>query len=137
MQRRPLVTFAFSSAALAAPGLMRTASAQESGVTSKTLGLGCSAPVTRPLAGLTHDSRLGMEAAVAHINRRGGIFGRMLQLNIADDAYVPQRTVDNVKQMIAQGKAFVLLSCAGTPNNQALLTLADPVGITYVARPTG
>ncbi|ABM56334.1 ABC transporter substrate-binding protein [Verminephrobacter eiseniae] len=137
MQRRPLVTFAFSSAALAAPGLMRNASAQESGVTSKTLGIGCSAPVSGPLAGLTHDSRLGMEAAVAHINRRGGIFGRMLQLNITDDAYVPQRTVDNVKQMIAQGNAFVLLSCAGTPNNQALLPLVEEAGIPYVAPLTG
>src|SRR6218665_1936737 len=100
MQRRPLVTFAFSSG---------------------------------PLAGLTHDSRLGMEAAVAHINRRGGIFGRMLQLNITDDAYVPQRTVDNVTQMIAQGNAFVLLSCAGTPTTQALLPLVEEASIPYVA----
>src|SRR6218665_4089964 len=105
MQRRPLVTFAFSSAALAAPGLMRNASAQESGVTSKTLGIGCSAPLSGPLAGLTHAARLGMEAAVAHINRRGGIFGRMLQLNIAEDPYVPQRPGDNVQQMIAQANA--------------------------------
>src|SRR6218665_4144750 len=100
MQRRPLVTFAFSSG---------------------------------PLAGLTHDSRLGMEAAVAHINRRGGIFGRMLQLNITADAYLPQRTVDNVKQMIAQGNAFVLFSCAGTPNNQAPVPLVEEAGIPYVA----
>src|SRR6218665_19734 len=138
MQRRPFVTLASSAAAvLAAPGFMRNAWAQESGISGKTLGIGCSTAPSGHLAGFGHDIRLGMEAAVAYVNGRGGIFGRTLQLSLVDDAYVPQRTADNVKQMISQGNVFVLLSCFGTPNNQAILPLLEEAGIPYVGPITG
>ncbi|MCW5235161.1 ABC transporter substrate-binding protein [Verminephrobacter eiseniae] len=138
MQRRPFVTLASSAAAvLAAPGFMRNAWAQESGISGKTLGIGCSTALSGHFAGFGHDIRLGMEAAVAQVNGRGGIFGRTLQLSMVDDAYVPQRTADNVKQMIGQGNVFVLLSCFGTPNNQAILPLVEEAGIPYVGPITG
>ena len=138
MQRRQFVTLAsHTTAALAAPVFMRNAWAQEGGITGKTLTIGCSAALSGPLAGFGQDIKQGAEAALAHMNGRGGVHGRTLQFNMVDDGYVPQRTTDNVKQMIGQGSAFALLSCVGTPNNTAILPLIEEAGIPYVAPLTG
>lgn len=138
MQRRQFVTLAsHTAAALAAPVFMRNAWAQEGGITGKTLTIGCSAALSGPLAGFGQDIKQGAEAALAHINGRGGVHGRTLQFNMVDDGYMPQRTTDNVKQMIGQGSAFALLSCVGTPNNTAILPLIEEAGIPYVAPLTG
>ena len=139
MQRRQFVSLASgaAAAAVAAPVFLRNALAQEAGITGKTLTIGCSAALTGPLAGLGQDVKHGAEAALAHINSRGGVNGRTLQLNMVDDAYVPQRTTDNIKQMLSQGSAFALLSCVGTPNNTAILPLIEEAGVPYVAPITG
>lgn len=138
MQRRQFVTAAASATAvLSAPLVARHALAQESGITAKTLTIGCSAAMSGPLAGFGQDIKQGAEAALAQINARGGINGRTVQLNMVDDAYVPDRTVANVKQMLSQGSAFALMSCVGTPNNTAILPLVEEAGIPYVAPLTG
>ena len=138
MQRRQFVTLAsHTTAVLAAPVFMRNAWAQEGGITGKTLTIGCSAALSGPLAGFGQDIKQGAEAALAHINGRGGVHGRTLQFNMVDDGYVPQRTTDNIKQMIGQGSAFALLSCVGTPNNTAILPLIEEAGVPYVAPLTG
>ena len=139
MQRRQFVTIAPRLAAgLAAPALVRHAFAQDAGISSKSLTIGCSASLTGPLAGFGRDIKQGAEAALAQINARGGIHGRMVQLQILDDGYVPQRTTENVQQMISQGSAFALLSCVGTPNNAGILPMIEDAGIIpYVAPFTG
>jgi ABC-type branched-subunit amino acid transport system substrate-binding protein len=138
MQRRQFVTIAPRLAAgLAAPALVRHAFAQDAGISSKSLTIGCSASLTGPLAGFGRDIKQGAEAALAQINARGGIHGRMVQLQILDDGYVPQRTTENVQQMISQGSAFALLSCVGTPNNAGILPMVEDAGIPYVAPFTG
>ena len=138
MQRRQFVTIAPRLAAgLAAPALVRNAFAQDAGISSKSLTIGCSASLTGPLAGFGRDIKQGAEAALAQINARGGIHGRMVQLQILDDGYVPQRTTENVQQMISQGSAFALISCVGTPNNAGILPMIEDAGIPYVAPFTG
>jgi branched-chain amino acid transport system substrate-binding protein len=138
MLRRQFVSLAPRCAVtLAAPALVRHAFAQEAGISGKTLTVGCSAALTGPLAGFGKDIKQGAEAALAQINARGGIHGRTLQLQVVDDAYVPQRTLDNVQQMISQGSAFALLSCVGTPNNAGIFPVVEDAGIPYVAPFTG
>ena len=139
MQRRQFVTIAPRLAAgLAAPALVRHAFAQDAGISSKSLTIGCSASLSGPLAGFGRDIKQGAEAALAQINARGGIHGRMVQLQILDDGYVPQRTTENVQQMISQGSAFALMSCVGTPNNAGILPMIEDAGIIpYVAPFTG
>lgn len=55
--------------------------------------------------------------------------GRGIQLQMVDDAYVPDRTLSNVKQILSSGSALALLSCVGTPNNTAILPLIDEAGL--------
>lgn len=120
-----------------APAFVRNAFADEAGLSARTISIGCSASLTGPLASFGTDIRLGAEAAMAQINARGGIHGRTLQLQMLDDGYVTQRSVDNVRQMLSKGTAFALLSCTGTPNNTAILPMIEEAGIPYVAPWTG
>lgn len=138
MQRRQFVSLVSSAVAItAAPVWVRSAYAQEAGVSAKSIAIGCSADVTGPLAAFGEDIRQGAGAALAQINGRGGIHGRTLQLNIMDDKYDPPRTVENVKQMLSQGNTFALLSCVGTANNKAILPMTEEAGMVHVGPVTG
>ncbi|QNP47303.1 ABC transporter substrate-binding protein [Diaphorobacter aerolatus] len=139
MQRRQFVSLASGVAALsAAPAFIKTAAAQDvPGLSAKSVTIGCSAAVTGPLAGFGSDIQQGAGAAFAQLNAQGGVHGRGVQLQLLDDAYVPDRTVDNVKKMLGNGSVLGLLSCVGTPNNTAILPLIEDAGLPYVAPITG
>lgn len=139
MHRRQFVVRAAQSAAvLSAPSLMLSAQAQETpGLSARSLTVGCSAAMSGPLSGFGTDIQQGAGAAFAQVNARGGLHGRSVQLAMVDDAYEPERTVTNVKQILAQGSALALLSCVGTPNNTAILPLIEEAGVPYVAPITG
>lgn len=138
MLRRQFVSLAScATAVVSAPVWVRQACAQEAGLSANTLTVGCSAATTGPLASSGIDIQRGTEAAMAQINARGGIHGRTLQLLMMDDAYEPERTASNVKQMLSQGRVFALLSCFGTPNNQAILPMVLESGVPYVAPLSG
>jgi len=137
MFRRRFLSLAPQLAALAAaPAFIRNAYAQE-GLSAKALTIGSSGALTGPLAGFGADLKLGVEAAMGQINAKGGVNGRVLQFQMVDDAYVPQRTADNVKKMIGDGSVFALMSCIGTPNNAAIVPLIEESNLPYVAPLTG
>jgi branched-chain amino acid transport system substrate-binding protein len=137
MLRRNFLSLLPQAAVLAsAPAFVTRAWAQE-GVNAKNLTIGCSGALTGPLAGYGVNLKVGIEAAMAQINAKGGVQGRALQLQMVDDAYTPARTVDNVKKMIGDGSVFALMSCIGTPNNTALLPLIEENNLPYVAPLTG
>ena len=115
---------------------MRSAYAQE-GVTAKAVTIGGSGALTGPLGDFGVTLKLGVDAAMAQINAKGGVHGRQLQFQFPDDAYVTQRTVDNVKKMISDGSAFALMSCIGTPNNTAVLPFVEESSLPYIAPLTG
>lgn len=142
MRRRQIVSLVPRAAAIAAvpalaPAFVRNASADEAGLSAKAITIGSTVSLSGPLAAYGTDIKLGTEAAMAQINARGGIHGRTLQLQIVDDGYVPQRSADNVRQMLSKGTAFALLSCNGTPNNAAIIPLIEEAGVPYVAPITG
>lgn len=140
MQRRHFVSLACrtGAAALAGPALMPSAHAQDApGVTARAVTIGCSGPLSGPLMAFGGDIQQGAGAAFAQVNARGGVHGRSVQLQLLDDAYVPERTLANVRQLIGQGSALALLSCVGTPNNTAVLPVVEEAGIPHVAPITG
>ena len=137
MFRRRFLSLAPQLAALAAaPAFIRNAYAQE-GLSAKAVTIGSSGALSGPLAGFGADLKLGVEAAMAQINAKGGVNGRTLQFQMMDDAYVPQRTSENVKKMIGDGSIFALMSCIGTPNNAAIVPMIEESNLPYVAPLTG
>jgi branched-chain amino acid transport system substrate-binding protein len=137
MLRRRFLSFAPQLAALsAAPAFIGSAHAQE-GLSARHITIGCSGALTGPLGGFGVDLKHGVDAAMKEINAKGGVEGRQLQFLMVDDAYVPQRTADNVKKMIGDNSVFALMSCIGTPNNQAIVPLIEESNLPYIAPLTG
>jgi branched-chain amino acid transport system substrate-binding protein len=109
----------------------------EVGVTDKAITIGSSAGLTGPLVSFAQALQLGTKAAMQRINAKGGINGRQLQFQLLDDGYVPARTAENVKKMLADNSVFAFMSCMGTPNNTAILPLIEENNVPYVAPFTG
>jgi branched-chain amino acid transport system substrate-binding protein len=137
MQRRNFLSLIPQAAVLAAaPSVIRPAFAED-GINARSLTIGCSGAMTGPLGGFGQGLKVGFEAAMTQINAKGGVNGRTLQLQMVDDAYVPTRTVENVKKMISENSVFALMSCIGTPNNAAILPMIEESNLPYIAPLTG
>ena len=138
MKRRNFLT-SLSYGAMASAGMVSSGSARAAGpgVTSSKITLGSTAALSGILAGRGADALIGMNAAFAAINKDGGVLGRELRLVSLDDAYVPARSVSNVKRLIETDGVFALLSCTGTANNAAIIPIVEQAGIPYVGPMSG
>lgn len=136
LRRRFLSIVPPLSALSLAPALVRNAYAQD-GLNDRSISIGSSGALSGPLGGFGAALKSGVDAAMAQINDKGGIHGRRLQFRLVDDAYVPQRSVENVKKMLVDGSTFALMSCIGTPNNTAILPMVEDANVPYLAPLTG
>ena len=130
------------AAALAAGLLLAAAAgadgaAGESGVSDARVLFGQSAAFTGPARDLGENMRLGIEAAFAEANRRGGIHGRRLDLRTLDDAYEPEAAIANTRRLIAEEEVFALIGAVGTPTSRSAVPVAADAGVPYVAPFTG
>jgi ABC-type branched-subunit amino acid transport system substrate-binding protein len=139
MQRRNFLNLAIQSSALLGLPLLnsRAVAASEAAVSAKHVTLASSLGLTGILAGSAADISSGLQAAFRSANRGGGIHGRELKLLTLDDGYVPTRTADNAKEVIASGSALAMLSGQGTPNHAAMLPLTEAAGVPVVGPITG
>ena len=121
--------------AVAAAGA--SGAAAESGVSDARVLFGQSAAFTGPARDLGENMRLGIEAAFAEANRRGGIHGRRLELRSLDDAYEPEAAIANTRRLIAEEEVFALIGAVGTPTSRSAVPVAADAGVPYVAPFTG
>ncbi len=115
-------------------GLNAVAIAAE-GITADRIKLGQSAPLTGALAKLGTDYRDGAALYFKRVNDNGGINGRSIDLVTLDDAYVVDKTVENVKRLLVVEQVFALFNMFGTGQTRAILPLATqaktPIFSTY------
>lgn len=100
-----------------------TAQAQTNGVTAESIKIGMSAALSGPSAGLGTEYYRGAKAYLDEINAQGGVNGRRVDLVVLDDAYQPDRAVQNTIKLVEQDKVFALFNYVGTPT----LTAALPI----------
>ena len=98
---------------------------------------GQSAAFSGPAQELGKNMRLGIQAAFAEANRRGGIHGRQLDLLSLDDAYEPEAAIVNTRQLIEQNGVFALIGSVGTPTSRSAAPVASAAGVPYIAPFTG
>lgn len=70
--------------------------------------IGLIAPLTGPVAAYGDQVKKGAEAAVAEVNKGGGILGEKVVLKLADDAGEPKQGVSAANQIVGEGIRFVV-----------------------------
>src|SRR6188508_308112 len=73
--------------------------ASDPGVTSTTILLGGTAPLTGPATAYASIAR-GAEAYFKYVNARGGVHGRSIIYEYADDGYNPAQSVQVTKRLV-------------------------------------
>jgi len=99
--------------------------------------LGQSTALSGPLGDLGQDLHKGAKVYFDALNARGGVNGRSIKLVTKDDAYETKKTLENVEGFIAGDATFALFGTFGTPNNEALIPIAQKAGLPVLMPLTG
>ena len=94
------------------------------GINDKELRLGQSAAMTGPISIPTGPFTEAARAYFELVNKQGGIHGRRIVLSTLDDAYVPAKTAENVKQLIEEERVLALFGVLGVANTAVALPIA-------------
>lgn len=111
--------------------------AAEPGVTADTITLGQTTDLSGPVADLGLEFGKGYKVFFDALNARGGVHGRKIVVVAQDDAYNSKKTLEFVDAFIKQGNTFALFGTLGTPNNEALIPIAQAAGMPVLMPITG
>ena len=126
MKRRALIS---ATAVLAVAALTATtvpAQAAEVGVTSSTITLGMTLPMTGTASPGYNKIPGAMKAYFDYLNANGGVNGRSINLKVEDDQYVPTQAVAKTNKLLLQDKVMALIAPLGTANNKAVAASVNP-----------
>jgi len=118
-----------------AAALSQAALAQ--GVTNDRVLLGQAAVFSGPAAQLGIQMRNGIKAYFDHVNEKGGVHGRRLELVSEDDFYEASRAPAASKKLIEEHKVFALLGYVGTPTGVVHLPVVTQAKVPLVGMFTG
>jgi ABC-type branched-subunit amino acid transport system substrate-binding protein len=106
---------------LATTVLSSSASAASTpGVTSSSITIGATVPLTGPAAPGYDEIAPAMNAVFAWVNAHGGVFGRKIVYKYLDDAYNPASTATLTRQLVLQDNIFADVGSLGTPTQSAV-----------------
>jgi branched-chain amino acid transport system substrate-binding protein len=91
------------------------------GVTSKSILLGTTQPLTGPAAPGYSKISAAMTAYFKFANASGGVNGRKITLKVLDDGYNPTTTATDTRELVLKDKVFGLVGALGTPTHTAVL----------------
>ena len=133
MKRRQLLVqgAGIAAAALVSPAAIRSAAA------ATPIVVGQSAALTGPQAGFGTAMRDGIQAALQHVNRSGGVNGRAIQLMSLDDQGDKAKTEANVELLTGNGKIVALTGFTTRPCSEAGAVLAAKEEIALVGAFSG
>ena len=123
-------------AALALAGVAAATTTDTPGVSSSTITIGSSGPLTGEAAAAAGVLK-GADAYFKYVNAKGGVNGRKIDFKYLDDAYDPSQTVQNVRQLIQQDNVFALFSVVGTNGNLAIRDFVNAAGVPQVFSAAG
>ncbi len=120
------------------PGLATAAASPGNpSVRPNSIILGQSCALSGPTRNHGLEMRAGLLAAFAHINERGGVKGRSIQLVSLDDGYEPDKAVKNTIKLITEEDVFLLIGEVGTPTSKAVIPIVEEFEIPFFAPFTG
>lgn len=117
------------SAGGASAGGAAASSAQAWG---KTIVIGVHAPITGA-APLPSSFAAAATVYADWINGKGGINGRQVRVEVANDEYQPATAVQRCRELVQQKNAFLLVGGGGTDQIQACARFAESAGVPYLS----
>jgi ABC-type branched-subunit amino acid transport system substrate-binding protein len=130
MRRAALLVVA---AALLAPAAL---AGSTPGITSSTITIGGTVPITGPAALFGSVGR-GADAYFKYVNAHGGVNGRKIKYIYLDDAYDPAKTVQLTRQLVDQDHVLALFDTVGTDNTIATTDYLNAAKIPQLFAGTG
>jgi branched-chain amino acid transport system substrate-binding protein len=126
---------ALAAFAVAVPAALAGSQAQP-GVSSSTITIGGTVPITGPAALFGSVGR-GADAYFKYVNAHGGVNGRKIKYVYLDDAYDPARTVQLTRQLVEQEHVFAVFNTVGTDNNLAIRDYLNAAKVPQLFGGTG
>ncbi|NNK84734.1 MAG: ABC transporter substrate-binding protein [Desulfobacterales bacterium] len=109
----------------------------EDGVTENKIIIGQSCALKGPAKALGQGVRDGALAYFNHVNAKGGINGKIIQLVTLDDGYEPKACVTNTNLLIEKDRVFLLFGYVGTPTSKAVFDIIRKTKVPFFAPFTG
>ena len=119
MKRAPSVVAVLAAALAVALPTALGGSAADPGISSTTILIGGTSPLTGPAAAYASVAR-GAKAYFDSVNAKGGVAKRKIDYRIVDDAYNPAQTVQDIRRLVEQDKVFAIFNSLGTEHNLAV-----------------
>ncbi len=113
------------------------ASIAETSESDEPIKIGMSTALTGPAKDLGLNMKAGVEAAIAEINRDGGVQGRLIELVAIDDGYEPSQAVPNMYQLIQEENVLAVVGNVGTPTAVAAVPIANEFKTPFYGAFTG
>jgi len=106
-------------------------------IANDTILLGSSAALGGPNAFLGTEFHKGAKLYFEEVNRKGGVYGKTIEIIVLDDGYEPERTIPNTKKLIEEEKVDYLFGYIGTPTTVSILDMIEKEKIPLFAAFTG
>jgi branched-chain amino acid transport system substrate-binding protein len=90
-------------------------------------------PLTGPLSFVGVDNREGVNAAVAEINRRGGIRGRRVRVQVFDDGSNPSQAVSHMNRIADDDKYLGVVGSGFSSSGLAVASIIERERIPYIS----
>lgn len=114
-------------------GASSPAGGSTTGVTDDTIRIGVHAPVTGAAAIPQQSFERAVGVYFDSLNRRGGIYGRQVEVIFEDDGFDPNRARTECKKMAEQDEVFLLIGGAGADQIDACARYAAATGVPYLS----
>jgi hypothetical protein len=106
-------------AAAAAAASLSGAPTATPGVTSTTITIGGTVPLSGPASAFGSVGR-GADAYFRYVNSKGGVFGRKIVYKFLDDAYEVPQTILLTRQLVEQDHVLAIFNTVGTEHSLAI-----------------
>ena len=113
------VMAAMTALACGAQQATNTPTASDVGITSNSILLGATFPLSGPAAAYA-DIAKSMNAYFQYVNDNGGVNGRKVVFTVVDDGYDPSKTPLKARELVEQDKIFAAVGNLGTGPNLAV-----------------
>jgi branched-chain amino acid transport system substrate-binding protein len=107
------------------------------GVTDDEITIGTFQAMSGPVASIGVPVANGLEAYFNHVNANGGVYGRQINLIIADDQFNPGKTTVEVKRLVESDGVFAMIAGLGTGGNLAVMDYLNDGGVPFVYQASG